>query len=73
MGSCAPVRAGGRVAPASMACARPVSKALETLAAEMAQMLASEFPALRAEVEVRKFILPNTEYVAVRYEYKPAP
>ena len=29
-------------------------------------MLVREFRASRAEVEVRKFILPKTEYVAVR-------
>jgi dihydroneopterin aldolase len=39
---------------------------IETLAREIAEMLVAEFPARRAEVEVRKFILPETEYVAVR-------
>jgi dihydroneopterin aldolase len=39
---------------------------IETLASEIAEMLVREFPARRAEVEVRKFILPETEYVAVR-------
>jgi len=39
---------------------------IETLAFEIAEMLVSDFPAARAEVEVRKFILPNTDYVAVR-------
>jgi dihydroneopterin aldolase len=39
---------------------------IETLAQEIAEMLVREFPAKRAEVEVRKFILPETEYVAVR-------
>ncbi len=39
---------------------------IETLAKEIAEMLVAEFPALRAEVEVRKFILPETKYVAVR-------
>ena len=41
-------------------------KLIETLAVEMAKTLTTEFPARRAEIEVRKFILPNTEYVAVR-------
>jgi len=57
---------------AELAAERP-RQLIETLAAEMAQMLATEFSARRAEVEVRKFILPNTEYVAVRCEYKPVP
>lgn len=48
-----------------LAAERP-RKLIETLAAEMAKTLTTEFPARRAEVEVRKFILPNTEYVAVR-------
>ena len=39
---------------------------IETLASELAEMLVSEFQAGRAEVEVRKFVLPNTDYVAVR-------
>ena len=39
---------------------------IETLASELAEMLVQEFRASRAEVEVRKFVLPNTEYVAVR-------
>lgn len=40
---------------------------IETLAAEIAGMLLREFPATQAEVEVRKFILPRTQYVAVRH------
>jgi dihydroneopterin aldolase len=39
---------------------------IETLASELAGMLVSEFQAGRAEVEVRKFVLPDTDYVAVR-------
>lgn len=39
---------------------------IETLAVEIAEMLVREFPATKADVEVRKFILPQTEYVAVR-------
>lgn len=39
---------------------------IETLAFEVAEMLIKEFPASRAEVEIRKFILPETQYVAVR-------
>ncbi|HEU4679466.1 MAG TPA: dihydroneopterin aldolase [Terrimicrobiaceae bacterium] len=44
----------------------PPRRLIETLAQEIAAMLIAEFPAQRAEVEVRKFILPETEYVAVR-------
>ena len=44
----------------------PPRRLIETLAREIAGMLLAEFPARRAEVEVRKFILPETEYVAVR-------
>jgi 7,8-dihydroneopterin aldolase/epimerase/oxygenase len=39
---------------------------IETLASELAEMLVREFRASRAEVEVRKFVVPNTDYVAVR-------
>jgi dihydroneopterin aldolase len=39
---------------------------IETLASELAEMLVTEFQAGRAEVEVRKFVVPNTDYVAVR-------
>ena len=39
---------------------------IETLASELAEMLVSEFRARRAEVEVRKFVVPTTAYVAVR-------
>jgi len=40
---------------------------IETLAHEIADIILKEFPAKSAEVEIRKFILPNTHYVAVRY------
>ena len=39
---------------------------IETLASELAEMLVSEFQAGRAEVEVRKFVVPAADYVAVR-------
>lgn len=48
-----------------LASSRP-RRLIETLASELAEMLVSEFRALRAEVEVRKFVVPNTDYVAVR-------
>lgn len=42
-------------------------KLIETLAVEIVDLVLAEFAANRVEVEVRKFILPDTEYVAVRY------
>ena len=50
---------------ASLARSRP-RRLIETLADDLAAMLVREFQADRAEVEVRKFVVPNTEYVAVR-------
>jgi 7,8-dihydroneopterin aldolase/epimerase/oxygenase len=50
---------------AILARSRP-RRLIETLARELAEMLVSEFPASQAEVEVRKFVVPNTDYVAVR-------
>ena len=41
-------------------------KLIETLADETASLLKRQFGAQRVEVEVRKFILPQTAYVAVR-------
>ncbi len=49
----------------AVAQARP-RRLIETLAVELADMLLAEFALTAAEVEIRKFILPNTEYVAVR-------
>ena len=39
---------------------------IETLAEEIADMLLAEFNLCRVFVEIRKFILPDTDYVAVR-------
>lgn len=50
---------------AAVAAERP-RKLIETLAADLAAMLLAEYPLTAAEVEIRKFILPQTEYVAVR-------
>ena len=47
----------------SVAASRP-RRLIETLASDIAEVLVGEFRARRAEVEVRKFILPGTEYVA---------
>lgn len=41
-------------------------KLIETLAADIAEMVLSEFGVGRVEVEVRKFIIPQTRFVAVR-------
>lgn len=38
---------------------------IETLAAEIASDLLATFPLKRVRIELRKFILPNTKYVAV--------
>ncbi|MGA3169592.1 MAG: dihydroneopterin aldolase [Chthoniobacteraceae bacterium] len=38
---------------------------IETLAGEIATLLLTRYPLRAVEVEVRKFILPATEYVAV--------
>ena len=38
---------------------------IETLAEDIAELLLAEFPLRQVEVEVRKFILPETEFVAV--------
>ena len=39
---------------------------IETLASDIVSALVAEFPARAATVEIRKFILPNTDHVAVR-------
>ena len=39
---------------------------IETLAEEIAELLLERFPLGAVEVELRKFILPDTSYVAVR-------
>lgn len=39
---------------------------VETLAADLAAMILAEFPCSRVEVELQKFILPETEFVGVR-------
>ncbi|CAN5483468.1 hypothetical protein BH20VER3_BH20VER3_09200 [soil metagenome] len=47
---------------------------IETLADRMAEHLLQLFPLLRVELELRKFVLPETRYVAVKVarERKPA-
>ena len=41
-------------------------KLIETLAVEMAEMILREFKPIRVSIEIKKFILPQTSYVAVR-------
>lgn len=48
-----------------LAAARP-RQLIETLAEEIAGFVLREFAVQRVDVTVRKFILPNTEHVAVR-------
>ena len=40
---------------------------IETLAVETARMILKDFHARSATVEIRKFILPETDHVAVRF------
>jgi FolB domain-containing protein len=40
---------------------------IESLAQEICEMILKEFAATSAEVEIRKFILPETRHVAVRW------
>jgi FolB domain-containing protein len=50
---------------AELAAARP-RNLIETLAEDIAAMVRRDFHARSVEVEVRKFILPQTRHVAVR-------
>ena len=50
---------------AEVAAARP-RNLIETLAADIAELVQAGFGARSVEVEVRKFILPQTRHVAVR-------
>ena len=45
---------------------------VETLAEDIATGLLAKFPIWRVIIEVRKFILPDTDYVAIRIE-RPVP
>ena len=48
-------------------CAAPPRRLIETFAGDIAAAVLEGFPACAAvEVELRKFILPDTDYVAVR-------
>lgn len=39
---------------------------IETLAADLAEAVLARFPVVSVDVELRKYILPDTDYVAVR-------
>ncbi len=54
-----------------VAAARP-RKLVETLAEEIATTVLAQFPIWRLSLELRKYILPDTQYIAVRIE-RPAP
>ena len=45
---------------------------IETLAVEIAQALLVEFPLDAVEIELRKYILPETDYVAVKIRREAA-
>ena len=49
----------------ALARARP-RKLLETLAADVAELLLRQFEIRTVEVELRKYVLPDTAFVAVR-------
>ncbi len=51
----------------AIAAERP-RRLIETLAEEIAGDLLAQYPIWRIAVEIRKFILPETEFVAVRIE-----
>ena len=51
----------------ALAAARP-RRLVETLAEEIAAEVLGRFPVHHVAVEVRKFILPETDYVAIRIQ-----
>ena len=51
----------------ALAAARP-RRLVETLAEEIAAEMLGRFPIRQVAVEVRKFILPETNYVAIRID-----
>jgi FolB domain-containing protein len=48
-------------------------KLIETLASEIAEMILREFGARSVSVTVKKFIVPEARYVAVRIERRKSP
>ena len=51
-----------------LAAERP-RRLIESLAQEIGEMILNEFAATSADVEIRKFILPETRHVAVRCSF----
>ena len=54
----------------TLAAAHP-RRLIETLAQEIATMVLTEYPVTEVSLELRKFILPDTAYVAVRVSRRP--
>jgi dihydroneopterin aldolase len=51
--------------------AKRARKLLETLAEEIATDLLKAFPIKKITIEIKKFILPDTQYVSVKIERAP--
>ena len=62
---CAAVRAG--------ADRRPPRRLIETVASEIAEIVLTGFPVASVDVELRKFVLADTDYVGVRLTRHRAP
>jgi FolB domain-containing protein len=56
----------------ALAAARP-RRLIETLAEEIAQLVLERFGCRHVDLELRKYILPETEYVAVRLRRTKSP
>ncbi|GAB4169103.1 MAG: hypothetical protein Fur0032_07520 [Terrimicrobiaceae bacterium] len=50
----------------ALAAAKP-RHLIETLASDLASLIITEFPCRRVTIDVRKFILPDTDWVGVRH------
>ena len=55
----------------ALACSRP-RKLIETLAEEIATALLADYPLVAVELELRKYILPETAFVAVKLQRERA-
>ena len=53
--------------------ARRQRKLLETLAEELAHDLLKSFPIKRITLEIKKFVLPDTQYISVKIERSHTP
>lgn len=52
---------------------RPPRRLIETVASEIAEIVLTGFPVASVDVELRKFVLADTDYVAVRLTRHRAP